>query len=609
MRTLAGAGFLALVTTAVLLTAVGSAHAATHRATLALQTVPRTPGVRVSFDGRTYLTGPDGSVAIISYPGSHHIGILPPASQPTGTSLRFGRWLDHLVLPQRTVRLRQGVNREDVGFVVSHPVSLRVTNPSGQTLPLSKISSITLTSSLGLRFTFAARRPLAELAANHIVRKPSGLVSLPVRYAVQALIMDGANVVHEGGQSFYVQPRATWTVKALVFPLRVEVRDALFRFAIGHAVKLTFPGGLTRIVDLGAGHAATVIGLPRGQYELVPKGPGIGLTSPTALSRPQGAKLLLFSWLDVAAVLAFAALFLIGLPVAGGRIVRRPRTHLPSWRAGLAEVLSLGDAVAPPPAPSTAVLSSEPRSRGERAWDVSPWERARQRRRGLLITLAVAIAVALGVATVTVSVVSAASNYAAGKQALAAGRYREAADRLASAKILAIVPYANADSLYKQARELSNRAAATVQQLQAKADQAAGLYAKANVALSDHRYGDAVRLYRRVLALSPAYADTQTRLTKAKNLAARRVRLQSVFDQALTQANAGHWQLARRLAKKVLSEDPRFPGARKLSRRIAAAIAVQQAAQTAAPAAPTPAYTPPASAYTPPAPQATPPPP
>ena len=283
-------------------------------------------------------------------------------------------------------------------------------------------------------------------------------------------------------------------------------------------------------------------------------------------------------------------------------------------------------------------------------WEDNPWHHTKRRRRGILITVAIVVVAAVAVGFVARSVVSAASNYAAGKQALAAGRYDEAARKLADAKILAILPYADSSSLYRQARQFSNRAASTVQQLQATANQAAALYAKAGVALSEGRYDDATRLYKQVLALDPAYADTQTRLAKAqqqqkaKQLLARaryafahgnwqvaakrterllaispqypgakklhqkavlRVRLQPNYARALSQANAGHWQRARTLVKSVLADDAGYPGARKLLVRIQNALAAQAAAQATPPTTPsTPTYTPP-----PPAPAPTPAPP
>src|SRR6266705_5932929 len=59
------------------------------------------------------------------------------------------------------------------------------------------------------------------------------------------------------------------------------------------------------------------------------------ISSPSTLSKPQVARILLLSWLDIFAVLAFAALFLVGLPILGGRVVRRQGgIRLPVWHVG-----------------------------------------------------------------------------------------------------------------------------------------------------------------------------------------------------------------------------------------------------------------------------------
>ncbi len=304
-------------------------------ASLLVRTVPPIPGARVSFDGRTFLAGPQGAMKIITVSGRHRIAILPPRSEPAGTTARFARWLDGLALISRKITLSPGTNHQQAGFVVSHPVAVRFTDPEGHHVPLSDVTRITVASSLGQRYTFPPASPPSSLPANRIVRNQAGLVPLATRYSVREVVIGGSNVVYGGSQNFFVHPSGTWTVRVLLFPLRVEVSDALFGFATGRAVRLTLPDGSSRIIPLGPGHAVTVTGLPRATYQLAAKGPGLGLSAQSALSKPQVAKVLLLSWLDVLAVLAFAVLFLIGLPVLGGRIVRRPHgMRLPTWHVG-----------------------------------------------------------------------------------------------------------------------------------------------------------------------------------------------------------------------------------------------------------------------------------
>ena len=257
-------------------------------------------------------------------------------------------------------------------------------------------------------------------------------------------------------------------------------------------------------------------------------------------------------------------------------------------------------------------------------WEDSPWQHKRLPRPGVLVTLIVVVVAVVAAAFAARSVVSAASNYGAGKQALAAGRYDEAARKLADAKILAILPYADSTSLSKEARELSSRAASMVQQTQETADQATALNAKASAdqdlrlikakqqagllftqaraSFSQGHWKLAAQRIERLLAVSPRFPGAK----KLHQRAVLRVQLKPVYERALAQANARHWQSARTSVKRVLAQDGQYPGARKLLARIQAALAAKAASHAAAPTPtpPAPAYTPP-----PPAPAWTPPPP
>jgi hypothetical protein len=220
-------------------------------------------------------------------------------------------------------------------------------------VPLSDVTRVTIDSSLGESFTFAPSHPPRILPADRIVRNQAGLAPLIIRYSVREVVIDGSNVVYGGKQSFFVRASSVWTVVVLLFPLRIEVRDALFGFGIGRAVRLRFPDGSSRIVKLGTGHAVTMTELPRATYQLAARGAGFGLTSPTTLSKPQVAKLLLLSWVDILAVAVFVVLFAVGLPVLGRRIIRHPgRLRLPAWQMG-------GSQGPPTPAPADTAEASE----------------------------------------------------------------------------------------------------------------------------------------------------------------------------------------------------------------------------------------------------------
>jgi hypothetical protein len=306
-----------------------------YSATLVVQTVPAIRSIRVILAGSAYATNAHGLVAIPTVSGEHRIQILPPLRHPAGTTVRFSRWLDGFALADRSISISPGTHVEQAGFQVSHPIAVRFANEAGRPVPASHITRVTLANDLGQRFTFSPARPPRSFAENRLVHLKSGLQPVPIRYSVRKVVIDGANVVYAGTQKFFVQRQRTWTIKVLLFPLRVEVRDALFGFAVGSAVRVTLPDGSSRIVGLGPGHAITITGLPRATYLLVAKGAGFGLSAPSTLTKPQVAKPLLFSWVDVLAVVGFLALFLVGLPVIGGRIVRgKGRIRLLAWHAG-----------------------------------------------------------------------------------------------------------------------------------------------------------------------------------------------------------------------------------------------------------------------------------
>lgn len=298
-------------------------------ATLRFQTVPRLADVGLNLDGRTYRTDPSGSITIGTYVGLHRVGVLPP-SMPGGMTARPDGWLGEHGIPQE-ISLTRGMNVEHVSFIVSRPVSVVVTDQAGRLVPAGQVTRVTLSNSLGQRFTMGPDSPRLLLPINGIVHPRPGYVSVPVRYSVLSVLVDGGDVVHRGSQTFRPQTSGTLVIKALIFPLRIRVRDALFGFPIGRAVVLAPHSGTARTLTLGPGHAVRVASLPRGGYDLTARGPGFGLTSVTTVSRPQDAKVLLFSWVDVGTIAAFAALFLVGLPLLSGRLAHRPG-RLVRWR-------------------------------------------------------------------------------------------------------------------------------------------------------------------------------------------------------------------------------------------------------------------------------------
>jgi hypothetical protein len=322
---------LVVLAALLLLAAWPGPSRAASSAILELKTVPRLPGIGLRLDGVTHRTDSSGTLVIPTFAGTHSVRLLPTTALPGGRTAQPDGWLGERALPQE-ITLPPGTTVEHVSFIVSRPVTVAVTDHSGRQIPPGEIDRVTLVNSLGQQFVLRSGASSIVLPLNGVVHPRTGYVSVPVRYSVRSVLVQGGEVVHRGSQSFEANAPLPWVIKGLVFPLRIQVRDALFGFAVGRSVVLAPRFGTKRTLELGTGHEVRVESLARGTYDLTAHGPGLGLTSVTTLSRPQAAKVLLFSWVDVGVVLGFALVFLVGLPLLGGRLARRPGSRMVRWR-------------------------------------------------------------------------------------------------------------------------------------------------------------------------------------------------------------------------------------------------------------------------------------
>src|SRR2546429_446362 len=112
--------------------------------------------------------------------------------------------VDGLALAERDISLSPGINREQVGMVVSHPIAVRFTGPHGVPVPLSDVTRVTVDSSLGESFTFAPSHPPPALPGDRIVRNQSGLAPLIIRYSVRVVVINGSNGVDGGKKQSFV---------------------------------------------------------------------------------------------------------------------------------------------------------------------------------------------------------------------------------------------------------------------------------------------------------------------------------------------------------------------------------------------------------------------
>jgi len=315
-----------LATTAIVLLAGGAGLAlpsASQGAVLEagfvqLRTVPATAGMRVALPGGSFSTGRHGSVAVPVralaretrervLEGSTGDGV-PMQAEVSGVRLRdggrasFDRFFGTTIAVGTYYRVRPR-------FVArgGHPIDPRT------------VHSYTLRSRHGVVVT-AHGDQAVTLKRSRVVRLNRRLVSKPIEWSVESVMVEGTNVVHRAQQRF--DPRdlhGTLEVNVLYFAARFVVRDALFGFPAGSAVSLRHPDGTVERHPLADDGTLVLPALPRGDYMVSVDAAGIAPERPLSLSRDQAVELKVVSHVDI----ALAGSLLAGLAI-GLLVLRRP---------------------------------------------------------------------------------------------------------------------------------------------------------------------------------------------------------------------------------------------------------------------------------------------
>jgi hypothetical protein len=208
------------------------------------------------------------------------------------------------------------VTRLEVGFNTSHLVSLSYLDPDRRPVDLKRVASATVTSSVGATQTY---RPGEShwLPAARVVRRAGGLGETLLQYAVDAVQLEGANVVNSKEQRFYPTPNLDFPVHLLLHNMRIDARMFLLDQPIGQGVWLRHPDGRSEWYAFGADGAIELRLLPRGQYLARVAAAGLSFPHPVALSRDQRVDLKVVSYGELALVIALLAALAIGLLLVG----------------------------------------------------------------------------------------------------------------------------------------------------------------------------------------------------------------------------------------------------------------------------------------------------
>ena len=325
-RARASLASLALV---VALSAWPARAGAEPSATFAVLTVPATPGLTFAFGAERFTTTKNGR-ALVTVSGRRMITILRnpyalgrnidlvPTTRRDGSRFRVQRWYSKNVHGVRTLVAALE------GFV---PTTFRFANLTGHPFATRNVGTMTVKRIDGQVTTLtgeALTRPVL-LQATRVVPLAHGLVSKHLLYRVQAVTINGSNLVNRAQQAFTPAEQRNVTLKLLFYSARFVARDRLFHFPIGSGIRLEYPNHVARFYKFDDDGALTLPALPRGSYRVTVKAPAISVTSPVAMTRNQIVTIKVISYLDVAVILLlFAAIVTVLL------LARRPllRTRL-----------------------------------------------------------------------------------------------------------------------------------------------------------------------------------------------------------------------------------------------------------------------------------------
>jgi hypothetical protein len=330
----------------------GAADLVVSPATVEVIVTPPLPNIKFSLDGRVFRSD-DYGVARIQVPetGKYQLDILPLESNDENIQMHFGRWGDDEFEPSRKIEVPLKKPLE-VGFEVSYQVSQTFVDLDYQSVDSSRISSITYKGSNGATFTFEDTSP-HWLPAGRIIRLNNGLQETKILYSVISIIIDGANVVSQAQQRFYVHENDQWTIQVLLYSARFTARDALFGFPIGTGIHMEYPDGDAQTYSFDLDEGYTLDGLARGIYRVTVTGAqGYAPPTPIALSRNQDVDLMVFSYLDMGVIASLGLMLSVGLLAYGrpyifrqiwafgGRLIPKRRSLQPAGHTNLVQMLS-----------------------------------------------------------------------------------------------------------------------------------------------------------------------------------------------------------------------------------------------------------------------------
>lgn len=313
---------------------------------------PPLPDIKFALDDRVFASDDYGVARIeVDEAGKYTLDILPIETVDEDIQMHFGRWGDEEFSPSREIEVPLKKPLQ-VGFEVSYKVSQSFIDLDHKPVDSSRITSITYKGSNGATFTFEDTGT-HWLPSGRVIRLNNGLQETKILYSVMSVVIDGANVVSQAQQRFYVDPNDHWTIQVLLYAAHFTARDALFGFPIGTGIHMEYPDGDIQSYSFDPEEGHTLEGLARGIYKVTVTGAqGYAPPTPIALSRSQDVELMVFSYLDMGFLAGVGLMLSVGLLwygrpyvfrqiwALGGRLIPRRRSLEPAGQTNLFQKIS-----------------------------------------------------------------------------------------------------------------------------------------------------------------------------------------------------------------------------------------------------------------------------
>lgn len=287
-------------------------------------TLPHVAGFTFDYRGKTYRTGPDGTVKVpgLATGDSEHLRpVRSTVPLSGGGEASFDRWYDSDDLGQRNVT---------AALTTAQPVLFRFSNLQQTTVPRASLGAVRLVSSTGRMQTLPAGQDSALLLARRVVHQGKLLTVQEVSFTLRMAELAGRSVLPTGPVVVFPARQDTADITLAFAASSLRIHDALFGFGLGRRVHLSDEGGWTQTLDPGDNGWLALPGLAPGHYRVSVEGTVARDSGTVTIPQSHVLDLAVITWADVVAVILGLLLIISGILLCGRRVPRiRPRLARP----------------------------------------------------------------------------------------------------------------------------------------------------------------------------------------------------------------------------------------------------------------------------------------